>query len=678
MTRSFNIKAWLLRLIFIFIALTTATTANTCCNHLNVDKLISRQEFFGDTAEKKQMLRISPDGKQLSYIAPFNGILNIWVAPSDDLSKAKPVTKDKGRGIREYTWTYTNNDIIYNQDSDGDEKWRIYVLNLKTQKAKLITPAKSAKAQLQKLSPKFPQEIVVGLNDRDSRNHDLYRINIHTGNKKLIYKNEGFEEIFCDEDLNMAFAVKTLKDGSAELLSYSNNEFSPYKKISYEDYLTYDFLVGINSEHLYMLDSQNSNFKRLFQIKLADIKSKGAKAPAKVIFKDSKADVSEVLRSKTTGEVLAASSTYFKQKWQLIDPKVSKTFKNLSSKLDGNISIVSQSLDDQHWIVAAGSDTQPLSYYYYNLEKDELKLVFCISPELAKHEAKFSKMHPVKIRARDGLILPSYITLPKDVDKDGASTKPIPFVVLVHGGPQSRDDWGFNNQVQWLANRGYGVLQMNYRISTGLGKELIRKGEYGGPAIEDLVDGAKWLLKNKFSTKDKIAIMGGSYGGYATLAALTFHPDVFACGIDIVGRSNLTDYIQNIPDYWQNFLPSLLKMLGADPRTEEGKKYLRSKSPLFFADQIKVPLLILHGKNDPRIKQKESDLIVAEMNKKAVPVAYGVFQNEGHGFVRAENRIASRALIEIFLAKYLGGKHQPIGDDAKKSSLIMKQDPIMN
>ena len=656
---------------------TTLSGAFTSNSYADRDGLIPRHLFFGAPDQKKQTLRISPDGKQLSYIAPLNGVLNIWIAPVSDISKARAVTNDTGRGIMNYAWAYNGKDILYIQDSDGDENWRLYALDLSAQKSRLLTPAKSVQARFVKISPKLPQEIVIGINERNPQNHDLYRVNLQTGAMELIYENDdGFGDILCSEDLNVVFAIKTIDDGSGELWQYQNGKFVPFRKIAYEDYLT-SIVVGISAEHLYIKDSKNSDFQELLAIKLADIKSKGAKAPAKVIFKDSKADVSEVLMSEATSQVLAASGTYFKQKWEVIDLGVSKAFKNLTSKLEGNISIVSQSLDDKHWIVAAGNDTQPLSYYYYNLENDELKLVFCISSELEKYEDSFAKMHPVKLRARDGLTLPSYVTLPKDVDKDGAPSRPVPFVMLVHGGPHVRDHWGFNNLVQWLANRGYGVLQMNYRISTGFGKELIARGEWGGKEpIEDLIDGANWLVKNKFSTKEQIAIMGGSYGGYATLASLAFYPDVFKCGVDIVGPSNLETLLASIPLYWTNFLPTLLKMMKADPRTEEGRAYLRSKSPLFFADQIKSPLLVLQGANDPRVKQQESDQIVAEMNKNKIPVAYGLFPNEGHGFARPENSIAAFAVIEEFLAQHLGGRYEKAGDDLKKSSLIMKQDSL--
>ena len=684
MTRCFDIKSYFIRVIIVIATLTTPLTANTCSKH---DQLIPRQEFFGGNIERKWMsplALISPDGTKVSYIAPYKGVLNIWVAQVNDLGNRKPLTKDKAKGIISHHWTHTNNDIIYEQDNDGDENSRLYVVNLSSQKTKLLLNIdKSVQARLEKFSAKFPDEVLVGLNERDPRNHDLYRVNIHTGKKKLVYQNNGFLRILCDSNLAPQFALKPLQDGEAQILYYSNGNFLPYKKISYPDYSRnhyayskHDFIADASEEYVYLLDSQKSNFQRLYRTSLKDMQLHGEKAPAKLIFKDPKADIKEVVFSNKSGNVLAVASEYFKQKWHIVDQKSAKNFKYLTSKLGENISVASQSIDDNHWIVAADSDVKPATYYYYNTQTNDLKQVLSVCPELEKYENVFGKTHAVEIAVRDGLKIPSYVTMPKKFYKGGKSTKPIPFVVLVHGGPKMKDHWEFNNDVQFLVNRGYGVLQMNYTISSGIGKKLFNAGEYGGRSLEDIVDGAKWLVKNKFTTKDKTAIMGGSYGGYATLAALTFHPDIFACGIDIVGRSNLEDYIKNIPTYWYNYVSSSAMMLKADPRTEEGKKYLRSKSPLFFADQIKVPLLILHGKNDPRIKQKESDLIVAEMNKKGVPVGYGIFSNEGHGFVRPENRIASRALIEAFLAKYLGGKYQPIGDEIKKSSLIIKQDPL--
>lgn len=644
---------------------------------IDQDTLIPRAVFFDNTANNKQHLRLSPDGQKIAYIAPLNGVLNIWVSTKDDMQNPKTVTNDAERGIRAFVWAYTNKHIIYGKDTDGDENTRLYVLDLITGKEQLITPATKVLAGIDKLSDKFPEEILVSLNERNPSFHDTYRLNIITGARELVYENNEFRSLIYDNNFNLRFATKANKEGGTEYFYYHNNQFNLYQVVSYDDSQTTSLIkINKNASNFYLIESYDSNYPVLRKIAFNDLYENGPKAVGNVIFGDQNGQISSTIASNISGDIVGVATTYFKSKWYFLDTKYEQIFKKLEQKLLGEIIVTSSSIDDNYWIIAVNSDTLPVDYYYYDVQSDNLVHLFVSSPELAKYQGQFCKMHSADIIARDGLKLPSYYTLPKEIDINGKAARPINFVLFVHGGPQVRDDWGFIPTVQWLANRGYGVLQINYRGSAGFGKELYKKGagQWGAKAHDDLLDGVEWLIDNKFATKETIAIFGGSYGGYAALAGLTFSPDTFACAISIVGPSNLETLILSIPPYWAPYLNSLKKRIGADPDTEEGRKFLRSRSPLFAVEKIKKPLLILQGANDPRVKQAESDQIVEAMASHKIPVTYGLFPDEGHGFVKPQNRIAEYCLIEKFLHKLLGGKLEIIKDELKASSIIIKED----
>lgn len=642
------------------------------------NNLIPKKIFFDNLELNKQSPRLSPSGDKISYIAPHNGVLNIWVGNSNNLGQNKVITNDTKRGIRQHFWAYTNEDIFYLKDEDGDENARVYVLNLLSGKETLLTPAKSILATVVKISPNSPNEILVGLNDRNPAYHDLYKINITTGDKELVYKNDQYSGFICDDEFNIVFASKVLSNGGIEYFYNSNGTFISYIKIDYENAMTTS-IVAINraNTHFYMTDSRVGNVSLLRKIKLEDIITLGSKALGDIIFSNNE-EITDLLFSQKSKDVIAVETTYFKSKWHILEPKLNLYFKKINEIITGEFSVASSSQDDKYWIIAESSDTKPLSYYLYNLDKNQLEYLFCTSQELAAYSKYFVPMNYFDILSRDGLKIPSYYSLPIDVtlNSENKPSKSVPFILLVHGGPQVRDGWGFNKLVQFFTNRGYGVLQMNYRGSSGFGKDLMNKGvgEWGAKAHDDLIDGVNWLIDNKFADKDKIAIVGGSYGGYAALAGVTFTPNVFACAVDIVGPSNLVTLINSIPEYWKPYLASIIHRIGGDPKTPEGLSFLKSRSPLFFVDKITKPLLILHGENDPRVKLAESNQIVDLMVEKNIPVTYAVFPNEGHGFARPENNLACYSVIEGFLSKFLGGKKEAITDELKNSSIIIKQD----
>ena len=624
--------------------------------------LIPRTKFFGNP--EKARARLSPDGKRLAYIAPVEGVLNVWVSPDDDPAKAKPVTQDKHRGVFNYFWAYTSQHILYTQDKNGDEDFHVYSINLDSGEIKDLTPIEKISAEVEGVSERFPEEILVGINDREQRRyHDIHRVNIVTGERKLVQENPGFDGFLTDDDFRVRFAMRTNPDASQELLKPAaagskDAKWEPTIKIAPQDSMTTG-PAGFDKsgQHLYFIDSRERNTSALTSLDLATGKQT-------LIAEDPRSDVGSALTHPTEKNVQAVSFTYERTKWKVIDPAIQPDLDYLKTVADGEIQITGRTLDDKRWTVAYVMDDGPVRFYLYDRQPErKAKFLFTSQPELEK--LPLVKMHAVVIKSRDGLDLVSYLTLPKwsDPDGDGRPNEPLPLVLNVHGGPWARDDWGYNPEHQLLANRGYAVLAVNYRGSTGFGKEFLHKArrEWAGKMHDDLIDAVNWAVEQKIAQKDKVAIMGASYGGYATLVGLTFTPDVFACGVDIVGPSNVNTLINNAPPYWYPFMPVMKLFLG-DWETEEGRKFLESRSPLNFVERIKRPLLIGQGAHDPRVTKAESDQIVKAMNEKKIPVTYVLVHDEGHGFARPENNFAFYAITEGFLARHLGGRYEQIGD----------------
>ena len=627
--------------------------------------LIPRKAFFGNP--DKIQPRLSPDGVHLAFLAPADGVLNVWVGPADDPDAARPVTHDTKRGIQTYGWTYTNRHILYIQDRDGDENWRIYSVELSNDRVQELTPVAGVQARIYKISHRLPSEILIGLNNRDARLHDVYRLNIETGERTLIVENtENFVGFLSDDMYNVRFAMRSTADGGMEMLQAVNGRWELFTKISQEDSLT-TAPVGFDKSGkiLYMFDSRGRDTAALVAL---DLES----GSQQVLFETPTADVSDVLIHPTERTVQAVAFTYERKHWHVLDAALADDFEYLQTVADGDIEIVSRTLDDRRWVVAYEVDNGPLRYYLYDRPQKQARFLF--TNRRALEGVPLAKTHPVFIPARDGLTLVSYVTLPvwADPDGDGRPSQPLPTVLLVHGGPWERDRWGYDPIRQWLANRGYAVLNVNFRGSTGFGKKFTNAGdrEWGGKMHDDLVDAVQWAIAEQIADPKRIAIMGGSYGGYATLVGLTFTPELFACGVDIVGPSNLVTFINSIPPYWAPMIELLTTRVG-DHRTEEGRQFLLSRSPLTYVERICRPLLIGQGANDPRVKQSESDQIVQTMQAKKIPVTYVLFPDEGHGFVRPENRLAFFAVAELFLAQYLGGRFEPIGDDLRGSSITV-------
>jgi dipeptidyl aminopeptidase/acylaminoacyl peptidase len=627
--------------------------------------LISRQVIFGNP--DRANLQVSPDGKQLAFLAPVDGVLNVWVGPLDDPGKAKAVTQDKKRGIRSYFWAFTNQHILYVQDKDGDENWRVYSVNLKSDAEKDLTPSSGVQARIQEVSHKHPKEILVALNNRDPQLHDVHRVNIDNGEIKLVLQNEGYAEFVTDDEYAVRFGLRITPDGGQEMMERAaDSTWKSFAKIGQEDALTTG-PAGFDKtgKTLFMVDSRGRNTAALTTYDLQTGKQT-------VIAEDARADVADVMSKPVEKTIEAVAFTVERKKWKVLDKSVEQDFAYLRTVADGDFEIISRSLDDKVWIVAYLLDTGPIRYYRY--ARGSKKADFLFTNRKSLEGLPLAKMHPVTIKSRDGMDLVSYLTLPVGSNPDGKPrpSKPGPTVLFVHGGPWHRDSWGYDPQHQWLANRDYAVLSVNFRGSTGLGKQFINAAdrEWGAKMHDDLVDAVKWAVAEGIADPKKVAIMGGSYGGYATLVGMTFTPDLFACGVDICGPSNLITFMNAIPPYWQPVMDLFVKRIG-DHRTEDGKKFLTERSPLTRVDRIQRPLLIGQGANDPRVKQEESDQIVKAMQQKKIPVTYVLFSDEGHGFARPENRLAFFAVAESFLGQHLGGQVEPIGKDFKGSSVTV-------
>ena len=641
-----------------------AQAAPSAADRIAGTELIARDALFGNP--ERANVQISPDGKYLSWVAAVDGVLNVWVAPADNPSQARAVTQDKARGIRSYFWSYHPDTLLYLRDSGGDEDFHLYAVDLKTGQAKDLTPFPKTTAQVAGVSPKHPGTILVGMNDRDAQWHDIYKVDLASGNRTLLEKNDAqIAGYIADADYTLKYAQRSRPDGGADVLRRgANGAWEKFDDIPFEDVLTTSpGGLTLDGKTLYFTDSRGRNTAALFAIDVAS----GTRT---LVLEDARADVGGTLADPATGKVQAVSVDYLRDEWKVVDPAIRADLEKLEAIGPGDVSVNTRTLDDKTWIVAYSAAEAPLVYYRYDRGAGTLTKLFSARPKL---EGKpLVPQWPVEIASRDNKTLVSYLTLPRsaDANNDGKADAPVPLVLLVHGGPWARDSYGYGGYNQWLANRGYAVLSVNFRGSTGFGKDFTNagNGEWAGKMHDDLIDAVQWAVKQGVTTQDQVAIMGGSYGGYATLAGLTFTPDAFACGVDIVGPSNLNTLLSTVPPYWASFFEQLAKRMG-DPRTDAGKKWLTERSPLTRADQIKKPLLIGQGANDPRVKQAESDQIVKAMQAKNIPVTYVLFPDEGHGFARPENNKAFNAVTEGFLAQCLGGRAEPIGKDFTGSSI---------
>ncbi|MEO7634119.1 MAG: S9 family peptidase [Sphingomicrobium sp.] len=649
-----------------FVALVTSTVA-VAQPQLTSDTapppLIERAKLFGNPVKANG--RISPDGQWLSWTAPVDGVLNLWVAPVGSPDAAKPLTNEKERPVRQYFWSPDSTQVMFIQDKGGDENFLLYGVDVASGKQTALTPFTKTRAEVVGISSKHPERILVGLNNRDAKWHDVHSLNLKTGKLTLVERNNGYAGYLADDDLKLRMAIKSRDDGGSEYYRMTGGkvEAKPFATITLEDSLTTS-PAGFTADGktLYWIDSRGRNTAAL----IAQDVASGA---TEVIGESAKADVGTVLQNPTTLRAEAYRADYLRPEWSPLDKDIGATLDWLKTKLGATPTVQARTDADDKWVVSVDPVIEPASVYLFDRKAGSLTKMYTGRPQLVG--APLMPMWPVEIPSRDGLTLPSYLTLPAgaDANRDGIADQPVPMVLFVHGGPWARDDYGYSSYHQWLANRGYAVLSVNYRGSTGFGKSFITAGnlQWGKKMHDDLVDSVDWAVTKGVTSPDKVAIMGGSYGGYATLAGLTMTPDKFACGVDIVGPSNLFTLLKTIPPYWESFKQQFWQRMG-NPTTPDGQALLKAASPLTYVDAIKKPLLIGQGANDPRVNQAESDQIVAAMKAKGIPVTYVLFPDEGHGFARPVNSIAFNAVAENVLGSCLGGRAEPIGDALKGST----------
>lgn len=628
-------------------------------------ELISREALFGNP--ERANVQISPDGKTLSWVAPVDGVLNLWVAPADNPAQARAVTNDKARGIRQYFWSYLPDTLLYLRDTGGDEDFHLYAVDLKSGTSRDLSPFPKTRAYVLGVSHLHPESVLVGMNDRDSKWHDLYRVDLASGTRALLDRNTSeIAGYLADADYSIRIVEKARADGGIDLLRPDGSGgWNKVDEVPFTDSMSTSLQsFTTDGKHYYFSDSRGRDTAGLYVVDAATGKHR-------LLLDDARADIGTTLLDPKTGEVDAVSVNYLRDEWKVLDPSLKGDFARLKAIGPGDVFVNSRTLDDSKWIVSyAAAEAAPVFYHYDRGAGGKLTKLFSTRPAL--DGKPLAPMWPQEIKARDGLTLVSYLTLPVDADTnhDGRADRPVPMVLYVHGGPWARDTYGYRSVHQWLANRGYAVLSVNYRGSTGFGKAFVNAadGEWGGKMHDDLIDAVSWAVASKVTTKDQVAIMGYSYGGYATLAGLTLTPDTFRCGVDGVGVANLHTFMKTVPPYWASFMEQWYRRVG-DPRTEAGKQLLTDRSPLTHAAAIKKPLLIGHGVNDPRVNKAESDQVVDSMQAKDIPVTYALFPDEGHGFQRPENSMAFNAVAEGFLGQCLGGRIEPIGDDLDGSSI---------
>jgi dipeptidyl aminopeptidase/acylaminoacyl peptidase len=625
--------------------------------------LIERTKLFGNPS--KTQARLSPDGKYLSWIAPRDGVLNIWVAPRSDLAAAKPLTNERKRPLRQHFWSPDSSQIMFVQDKGGDENFLLYAVNVATGAERNLTPFEKTRVQIVGASKTIRDRILIGLNNRDARWHDIYSLDLATGKLTEVIKGDGYAGFLADESLKLRIALRPNEAGGNDFFRVEGGkvEEKPFGNTALADSLTTS-PAGFTTDGktLYWIDSRGRDTAALLAQDVASGKMS-------TVAENGKADIGGIMADPKTGVIQAWSANYLRNEWTAIDPVIGKDLAFLRSKLKGDVNVGSRTDNDDFWVVSVDPVTAPPSTHIYDRKAKTVTQLYVSRPEL--EGAPLVAMHPREIKSRDGQTMVSYLTLPpgSDEDGDGRPEKAVPMVLLVHGGPWARDNYGYNGSHQWLANRGYAVLSVNFRGSTGFGKNYISAGDqqWGLKMHDDLIDSVDWAVKQGVTSADKVAIMGGSYGGYATLAGLAFTPEKFACGVDIVGPSNLETLLKTIPPYWTAGIQQFHQRMG-NPNTPEGLKLLKAASPLYKADKIVKPLLIGQGANDPRVNQAESDQIVAAMKAKNIPVTYVLFPDEGHGFARPANTIAFNAVTEGFLSKCLGGRAEPIGAAIAQSS----------
>lgn len=611
--------------------------------------LVPRRVFFRNP--DRSNVQLSADGTQLAWAEPVAGIQNVFVAPVEDLTRARQVTHETQRSIAHYTWACTNRHLVILRDTDGSENHCCFSIDLDTGQELTLIAEEGVRSFVWRISPDHPTEMLFGTNARDRRHFDVVRIDVATGARRVVFENPGYSGLLFDDTLTLRMAFRVRQDGSAEALNVAaDGSTTMFMDIPPGDVSTTQVWVfSRDGRSLFLQESRGRNTAALVE---HDVQT-GA---TRVLAEDADADIIGAWWDRRTMRPLTALALGDRQHWHTIDPAIGEELDFLRAGIgDAELHITGQDLAMQRMVVLTERSDAAGEYVLFDRGTRKLQPLFKTRSDL--DGVPLRPMQAVTIRPRDGLALPCYLTLPADDFRNG------PLVMVIHGGPYSRDVWGYNRLHQWLANRGYAVLSVNFRGSTGFGKAFINAAdqEWGGRMQDDLIDAARWAMAQGYADPARIGFYGASYGGYAALVAATQTPETFACIVDAFGPSNLVTLMQAIPPYWQTWFALWHRRVGT-PNTEEGRAWLMSRSPIMQAQNIGRPLLIVQGMNDVRVKPQESEQVVEALRQRGIPVTYATFSDEGHGFVREENRLAFVAVMEAFLARHLGGGGEPVGD----------------
>ncbi|ORA28269.1 S9 family peptidase [Mycobacterium aquaticum] len=600
--------------------------------------LIPLEVLFGNP--ERVGAQISPDGTRLSYLAPLDGVLNVFVGVIGG-GDAQPVTRDTERGIQGYVWTHDNRHILYVRDRDGSENFRLYDVDLETGAERDLTPFDDVQCRIIRLPKHFPNDVFVGINKDNPQLHDVYHLDLTTGELRKVVENPGFVGWLIDNELRVRGAMQPTAEGGMTILVRDDDEseWRTLLDVPPEDAETTG-PIAFNGDGtaMYLLLSVGSNTARLVTMDIAT-------GETEVLAEDPVYDVGNVILHPDTREVQAAIVYGERLQYRIFDESIRGDVDALAQLSPGDLAISDRSHDDGTWLVAFDQDAGPVKYYTWDRATQTATFLFDHRPEL--NDYPLVPMEPFSFTSRDGLTIHGYLSFPPSVERSG-----LPAVLNVHGGPWARVGWGFDPEAQWLANRGYVTVSVNFRGSSGYGKEFLNAGnrEWAAKMHDDLIDAVDHLVGKGYIDAKRVGIYGGSYGGYAALVGATFTPDVFACAVSAVGPSNLNTLIASFPEYWKPMIQLWHKRVGDDP------DFLWSRSPLSRVDAIKIPILIGQGENDPRVKRAESEQIVAAMTERGIDHEYVMYENEGHGFVKPENRLDFYHHVDRFLAKHLGGR----------------------
>jgi len=633
-------KEDLMRIRTMVLAFCLLILITSCAPKEEMPRLIPMEDFFRNP--EKTAFSLSPDGTHLAFMQPWEKRLNVHVQKIGE-DETTRITNATERDIAGYFWA-NNERIAYVQDKGGDENFKLYAVNIDGSDEKTLTPFEKVRVQLIDDLKNDPDHIMIAVNNRDKRFFDAFRININTGDMEMIAENPGtYTGWQTDHDGKLRIVTTT--DGVNTSVLYRATEKEDFQTLittNFKETLTPLFFT-FDNQNLYVASNIGRDKTAIFEYDI------NTKETTRLIYEHPEVDVSGLMRSDKRKVITGVVYLVEKRHYHFLDEDRRQLQENLEARLPGyEVVVANMSRDETKVLVRTYSDRSLGAYYYLDRETDEFMKLADVSPWL--NEEELAEMEPIQYTSRDGLTIHGYLTLP-----EGLKPENLPIVVNPHGGPWARDAWGFNPEVQFLANRGYGVLQMNFRTSTGYGREFWEAGfkQWGLAIQDDITDGVNWLIEQGIADPDRIGIYGGSFGGYATLAGVTFTPDLYACGVDYVGVSNLFTLMKSVPPYWEPMREMFYEMMG---HPEKDKELWERVSPIFHADKIKVPMLVAQGANDPRVNKGESDQIVEALRERGIEVEYMVKENEGHGFRNEENRFDFYRAMEKFLGKHLGGR----------------------